>query len=70
MTNYDPRRILPLPTETIEINIIATVNKRDSYKKQINHIVNCVLKEFVELNIEHMNSPLKIRIKKKSDEIS
>lgn len=55
----------PQPTETIEINIVATVSKRDDYQKQIEEIVNCVIQKFPELDVPHMNSPLKIRIKKK-----
>jgi hypothetical protein len=59
----NPLPLEPNPTETIEINIVATVNKRESYQEQIEKITNSALDSFPELKVEHMNSPLKVRIK-------
>ena len=53
----------PEPTEVIEIVISVTVNKRADYQKQIASISECVVGQFPELNVQHMNSPLQVRIK-------
>jgi len=58
----DEERTEPLPTETIQIRIVAVVNKRPDYQDAINGIFECVKREFSELNVEHMNSPIKIFI--------
>ncbi len=61
--NFDEERIEPNPTDTIEINIVATVNKRENYQEQIENISEYAIEQFPELKVEHMNSPLKVRIK-------
>ena len=61
--NFDEVRIEPNPTDTIEINIVTTVNKRENYQEQIANISDYVIKQFSELKVDHMNSPIKVRIK-------
>jgi len=63
MIFLDDLRTDPNPTETIEINIVATVKKRENYQEQIENISDYVIKQFPELKIDHMNSPLQVRIK-------
>lgn len=64
MMNFlDDLRVDPKPTETIEIHIVATVNKRENYQEQITDICDYVVKQFPELKVDHMNSPLQVRIK-------
>lgn len=64
MMNFlDDLRTEPKPTETIEIHIVATVNKRENYQEQIIDISDFIVKQFPELKVNHMNSPLQVRIK-------
>lgn len=56
-------RIEPLPTETIEIVISAIVRKRDNYQEEIGKILAYVQRQFPELKLEGMNSPVQVRIK-------
>lgn len=61
--NKEEDRVPPKPTETIEIHIVAIVDKRENYQEQIIDISNYVKAQFPELKIDHMNSPLQVRIK-------
>ena len=60
---FEKIRIELNPTDTIEINIVAIVNKRENYQEQIANISDYVVKQFSELKVDHMNSPIKVRIK-------
>jgi len=60
---FEKIRIELNPTDTIEINIVAIVNKRENYQEQIANISDYVVKQLSELKVDHMNSPIKVRIK-------
>lgn len=60
--NFDEKRTDPEPTETIQVRLIMTVNKRPDYQAQIANICECAIGQFKELKKEGMTSPLKVFI--------